>query len=112
MKRKTKIMENEDYLCHHGVLGMKWGRRKQRPKSSGVKRAKKSSNKSNAKKQKILTDSRKQTIKKVAKTTAKVTGAVAATALLGSIGSMAYSELLNHYSTEIEIINDKIRKSL
>lgn len=29
-------MDYEDYLCHHGVKGMKWGRRKSRPKSSAT----------------------------------------------------------------------------
>lgn len=26
-------MDEENYLCHHGVLGMKWGRRKERKKA-------------------------------------------------------------------------------
>lgn len=30
---------NEDYLCHHGVKGMKWGVRKKRPQSSGISSA-------------------------------------------------------------------------
>lgn len=30
-------MDQEDYLCHHGVKGMKWGRRKQRVSSKNNK---------------------------------------------------------------------------
>lgn len=39
---------NEDYLCHHGVKGMKWGVRKQRPKSSVTSFRRKSSSKAKA----------------------------------------------------------------
>lgn len=31
-------MNQEDYLCHHGVKGMKWGRRKQRVSSRAKKK--------------------------------------------------------------------------
>lgn len=36
------IIEEQDYICHHGVRGMKWGVRKLRPKSANVKKAPKS----------------------------------------------------------------------
>lgn len=41
-------MNQEDYLCHHGIKGMKWGRRKDRSNHSGSskKEAKKSTMKS------------------------------------------------------------------
>lgn len=38
-------MENEGYLCHHGVKGMKWGRRKDRNKGSSPNKAKNVKNK-------------------------------------------------------------------
>lgn len=86
----------EDYLCHHGVKGMKWGRRKDRRTSSsgGIRKKaenlKKSvSNKvSNTKKRikKTLDKVDKEKIKKVAKTTTIVAGSVAVSALLGNIG--------------------------
>lgn len=59
----VKMMENDNYLCHHGVKGMKWGRRKQRSKSKVVKKT----NKSKEAKQKILTDSRKAVLKDLGK---------------------------------------------
>lgn len=36
------IIDEQDYICHHGVRGMKWGVRKQRPKAANVKKAPKS----------------------------------------------------------------------
>lgn len=36
------IIEEQDYICHHGVRGMKWGVRKQKPKAANVKKAPKS----------------------------------------------------------------------
>lgn len=36
------IMDEQDYICHHGVKGMKWGFRKLRPESANVKKAPKS----------------------------------------------------------------------
>ena len=36
------IIEEQDYICRHGVRGMKWGVRKLRPKSANVKKAPKS----------------------------------------------------------------------
>lgn len=94
------IMYESDALCHHGIKGMKWGRRKQRV-STGTRRSSSSSKKAvktQAKKNKILTDSRKQTLKAVGKTALKVAGSVAATAALGYVGSMAFSELSREYN--------------
>lgn len=99
------VYMNEDYLCHHGVKGMKWGRRKARSKSSGVKKSKKTSKKSNAKKQKILTDARKQTIKSVAKTTAKVAGVVAVSVILRSFGAQGLRYLADNYGTNTRWID-------
>lgn len=36
------IIDEQDYICHHGVRGMKWGVRKLRPKAANVKKAPKS----------------------------------------------------------------------
>ena len=36
------IIDEQDYICHHGVRGMKWGVRKLRPKAANVKNAPKS----------------------------------------------------------------------
>lgn len=33
------IIEEQDYICHHGVRVMKWGVRKQRPQAANVKKA-------------------------------------------------------------------------
>ena len=33
------IIDEQDYICHHGVRGMKWGVRKQKPKAANVKKA-------------------------------------------------------------------------
>ena len=36
------IIDEQDYICHFGVRGMKWGVRKQKPKAANVKKAPKS----------------------------------------------------------------------
>ena len=88
-----KIVYDPNSLCHYGVMGMKWGRRKSKAKSSGKKASKSS------KKTKYLTDSRKQKIKTVAKTAAKIAGGVAAASILGYAGSVAFNEISNALST-------------
>ena len=35
------LVSEEDYLAHHGVKGMKWGVRKEQPRSNGTRRRKK-----------------------------------------------------------------------
>lgn len=110
---------DENSLTHYGVMGMKWGRRKSKSsKGSNVKNSNKS--KSNSKKtssikkniQNITSKIDKEKVKKIAKTSAKVAGAVATTALLGSIGTMAYSQmisLVNEYSNNMGNTIDQVR---
>lgn len=89
----------EDEIYHYGKLGMKWGVRKSRPKSSGSRnRSVKKKKVNTAKKQKILTDARKQTLKKIAKTAAITAGSVAAAATLGTLGSVAFSTVMNNWN--------------
>lgn len=86
--------ETYEYIQHHGVKGMRWGVRKKRPK--GVSRSKKSTSiekRINIKDRIKNVD--KEKVKKVAKTSAKVLGRVAAASLLGYTGSVLYSNILS-----------------
>lgn len=85
---------NEDYLCHHGVKGMKWGRRKQKV-SSGVKKT--GSKKISNKQKKTLSKANKEKVKKVAKTAAVVAGSAAAATALAAIGSIAYKNYVDSH---------------
>lgn len=105
-------------LTHHGVLGMKWGRRKSRSKSSSHKKAKKQLSKKEQKMKKIRNEVRKQKIKNIAKSTAKIAGAVAITSILGYAGHMALSEIgnLSTQNSELskkynELLSDKSKIS-
>lgn len=97
-------MNNE--LYHHGVLGMKWGIRKNRSKSSnsikkiGKKNSVSSKKKTSLakKKKKLLTDSQKQTLKQVGKTAAIVAGSVISATTLGYLGSVAYSTAMREWN--------------
>lgn len=75
-------IEEENSLTHHGVKGMKWGRRKQKP-TSGKK--KKSNVKSKI--QKKLANVDKEKVKRVAKTAAIIAGGVALSAAMPHIAS-------------------------
>ena len=100
-------MENE--LYHYGKLGMKWGVRKSRPKSSSVKKTKSSKKKSTpAKRKKILTDSRKQTLKKIGKTAAITAGSVAAAATLGTLGSIAFNTAMQNFNQSQTYIHNNM----
>lgn len=95
----------ENSLTHYGVMGMKWGRRKSKAsKGSNVKTSNKSKstskNGSGIKKkiQNITSKVDKEKVKKIAKTTAIVAGSVAAAATLGTLGSVAYSNIMNNYN--------------
>lgn len=85
-------MENEYYLCHHGVKGMKWGRRKQRYKSKVVKKT----DKSKAKKQKIVEESMKAAIKDVRRATLIAGGFLA----IRIAKEFAYSWSSNYYNVD------------
>lgn len=87
--------EGEASLTHHGVKGMKWGRRKDRRSSSGSSRKKTRTVKSTVSKKasniqkkvnKAISKVDKEKVKKIAKTTAVIAGGVAVTAALGHFG--------------------------
>lgn len=95
---------NEDYLMHYGVLGMKWGIRKDRGSSgkssgesgsSGKKKDKNQESRVQKAKKSVkekLANIDKEKVKDVAKSTAVVAGKVAVAATLGSIGVVAFNE--------------------
>lgn len=102
------MLMNEDYLCHHGVKGMKWGRRKQRVSSGTRKTTTSSSKKTTPKPRNDISSNeaaelnkalakyyekqiRKQKVKKIAKTAAVIAGGIAVTGLLGNIGAQIWT---------------------
>ena len=51
---------SEDYLCHHGVKGMKWGIRKDRYKSSTISNKRKTNSSNKSKQNKNYSDSQRK----------------------------------------------------
>lgn len=60
-------MENEDCLAHYGVLGMKWGRRKEKSPSSSKKSSSKSSKQYRKSYEKQMKSRKKNLYKDIAK---------------------------------------------
>lgn len=81
----------EDELYHYGVLGMKWGRRKQRAKSGSSKTGKVSNIKKNV--QKKLANVDKEKVKKIAKTSAVIAGAAALAIAAPHVASFTMSQV-------------------
>lgn len=110
-------MSNEDYLMHYGVLGMKWGVRKKSAASSGSSGSKKKKQKKSVtetvkeavaneieqdkeaarivkeKTQEVISSVDKEKVAHVAKTVAITTGKIAVAVTLGSLGTLAMSEI-------------------
>lgn len=82
----------EDYLCHHGVPGMKWGKRKQKV-SSGTRK----NTTSSSKKTKQIS---KQKIKKIAETSALFVGKAALGVALGAVGFYAFDQVVRAYGLQ------------
>lgn len=106
----------ENSLTHHGVKGMKWGRRKdRRSSSSGVIRKRVSNAKNSiskkasdtkAKVKKTISKIDKDKVKKVAKTSAVIAGKVAVGSLLGYAGVMAFNEITNLRSERAHLLSE------
>lgn len=77
----------EDYLCHHGVKGMKWGRRKAHKSSASGAKTKRSTLKNK------LSKIDKEKVKSIAKTTAAVAGGAALAIVLPKVSSEAYNAI-------------------
>lgn len=91
-----KIIYDSNYLCHHGVKGMKWGRRKQRYAQKSIK-------KYGSKKEAVAALTRKANRgAKVRQFGKRVAGtAVGASGFIGSAGAAVASVVANAASTSL-----------
>ena len=85
----------DDELMHYGILGMKWGHRKQRPKSN-------THNKSNNKKRKRLTPAQRK------KMEMGIVYANAGLATLGAIIAFNGDHIIRSYGKKLSELKDNI----